>query len=292
QQTSAKTLLILSACALPGLLLLVPIIGLLFSALTLSMAEVVTVFVVLLLGLLIPHLCFIASPKRWLLPVLSAGVCLVFVVAGILTNKVSKDYPQTSMVFYALDGDTGKAIWAGGGQRLDEWNSQFFSGPTERGPLTEFFPLGSATYMKAQAPAAALPAPDIIMLGNAASDGIRTLRLRVTSARQAPIISLQLDSDAEIRGATINGKQVLKAAAAQATPQSKKWGVRYYGLPKEGIDLTLEIAGDLPVKLVVVDQSYGLPDTRDAAYSPRPDYLMPQPHPLSDSVLVGKSYTF
>ncbi|MFP5264026.1 MAG: M20/M25/M40 family metallo-hydrolase [Blastocatellia bacterium] len=290
RQASAKTLLILSACALPALILLAPIIRLLFAALTITMAAAVTVFVVLLLGLLVPHLALIASPKRWLLPVLAAAVCVAFIAAGILTNKVSKNYPQTSMVFYALNGDTGKAIWAGG-QHLDGWNSQFFSGPTERGPLTEFFPLGSGTYMKAQAPAAALPAPDILLLGDAASDGIRTLRLRVTSPRQAPILSLQLDSDAEIRAATINGKPV-QQAGAQVTAQSRKWGLRYYSLPKEGLDLTLEVAGGGPVRLVAVDQSYGLPDAREAAYSPRPDYLMPQPHPLSDCVLVAKSYTF
>ncbi|HVG18162.1 MAG TPA: M28 family peptidase [Blastocatellia bacterium] len=285
---SAKTVAIVSACALPGLLLLAPIIRLLFSALTLSMAAVVSVFVVLLLGLLIPHLGLMASPKRWLLPILSAAVCLIFVAAGILINRSSKDYPQTSLVFYALDGNTGKAMWAGGGQGLDGWNSQFFSGPTERGPLTEFFPLGSATYMKAQAPTANLPAPEILMLDNTTTNGIRTLRLRITSPRQAPIMSLQLDSESEIRGATINGKRVTPGDAA---PQSKRWGLRYYSFPKEGLDLTLEVAGDGPIKLVAVDQSYGLPDMA-AAYSPRPDYLMPQPHPLSDSVLVGKSYTF
>jgi hypothetical protein len=289
---SAKTLIILSLCALPGLFLLVPMIRLLFSALTLSMSGAVSIFVVLLLGLLIPHLSFIASPRRWLLPVLSAAVCLAFITAGILINKVSKDYPQTSLVFYALDSNAGKAMWVGSNQRTDEWSSQFFSNPIGRGPLTEFFPIGSSVYLKAQAPLMELPAPDILMLDNTTSNGIRTLHMRVTSPRQASVVSLQLDSEAEIRGVIINGKRVAQGDQAQTAPRSKQWGLRYYGFPKEGIDLTLEVAGDLPVKLIAVDQSYGLPEIPGAPYSPRPDYLIPAPFPLSDSVLVGKAYTF
>jgi hypothetical protein len=291
QTASAKTVVILSLCALPGVFLLVPIIRLLFSALTLSMSGVVIVFVVLLSGLLIPHLAFIASPKRWLLPVLSAAVCLIFVTAGILVNKVSREYPQTSLVFYALDGNTGKAMWVGSNQQMDEWTSQFFSDPIGRGPLTEFFPLSSTVLLKAQAPPIELPAPDIRLLDSTTSNGIRTLRLRVTSPRQASTVSLQLDSDAEIRGAILNGKRVAQGDA-QITARSKQWGFRYYGLPKEGIDLTLEVAGDAPVKLAAVDQSLGLPDIANVSYAPRPDYLIPAPYPLNDSTLVGKSYTF
>lgn len=70
-------------CAAPGILLLAPLAYLILVGLTLMMAAAVMTLVVLLLGLLVPHLGFGEGGRRWALPVVAA-ICgaALFVVAG------------------------------------------------------------------------------------------------------------------------------------------------------------------------------------------------------------------
>lgn len=54
--------LVLALCALPGMVLFVPTIALLFTTLTLRLAWALALLIALALGLLIPHLCLLAAP--------------------------------------------------------------------------------------------------------------------------------------------------------------------------------------------------------------------------------------
>jgi hypothetical protein len=83
QSTPAtKNLPVLLACAIPGIILFSPMIYLLLAGLTLSMASVTMLLVVLLLGLILPHLNTAAFPHRWILPGSSALAGLVLIVVA------------------------------------------------------------------------------------------------------------------------------------------------------------------------------------------------------------------
>ena len=66
----------------------------------------------------------------------------------------------------------------------------------------------------------------------------------------------------EVRGTTLNGEQI-KTEDSRA--DANKWGLRYYAIPSEGIELTLEAKSQQPLAIRVVDQSYGLPREGRAA---------------------------
>jgi peptidase M28-like protein len=291
-QRSTSLLALIYLCALPGLTLLAPVIFLTFPALPLSLSAVVITLVGLLLGLLIPHFSFASSSKKWLLPAGFAIIGMVLIVAAIVTGGLSKAHPETTQLFYALNGDTGKADWVSGDDRLNAWTSQFFSANAQRQYLPDFFPLSHKKFLKQETTPLALAPPSVALTGDEVSNGTRTLRLRVTSPRQAPFISLQLGSGTELQAVAVNGKRTEFANAPRAGNNSYPWGLRYYALPNEGIELTLEVKATGPVNLLAVDQSYGLPKLPGTSYGVRPDYLTAAPLALSDSTFVSKAYIF
>jgi len=295
QTLAGKAAVLLAACALPGVVLIAPSVYTLLTALPLSTAGAVMLLPVLLLVLLLPSLGFVAARRRWLPSVVAAGVCLLCLVAGGFTGGVDKKHPEPSDLFYGLNADTGKAFW-GSADSPDAWTTQFLTARPERGPLAEFFPLSRRPFLRAQAPSVALDAPQVALLDSSTEGDVRTLRLRITSPRKAPFLSIQTDAETEILGALVNGKKVpAERQAAAPAGRAGGWSLRYYGLPEGGVEVSLQAKSSRPVRLQVVDQTYGLPAALTASHPERPDYMMPAPFgfsPYSDSTLVGKSFAF
>lgn len=288
-----KRFAVLTACVIPGIILLAPTIYLVFVALTLELSGVVMVLVVLLLGLLIPHLCLMAIPNKWLLPIASILVSLGFIVIGSFTSGFDAHHPKPNSIFYGLNADTGKAIWASADQQPDEWTSQFLSKDTEQTKLAEYFPTGARKFLKSQAPVLQLTTPLLEPLSNDVRDGIRTVRMRITSPRQARIMRIYVDSNTEVLAAALNGKKI-DNKTGDRTASAKNWGFNYFAFPKVGIELTLALKSSQPLKLKAVDQSDGLPEIPGKSFPARSNYMMPTGFAsgVSDSTLVSKSFTF
>jgi hypothetical protein len=77
---SPALFLVLSLCAVPGLILLTNTIYIVSLGLGLSQVPLLIALEVLLLGLLIPHIILAAPSRRWLLPVISVAVGLTFLI--------------------------------------------------------------------------------------------------------------------------------------------------------------------------------------------------------------------
>lgn len=276
---SLLNLVILGLCALPAIILMAPVIYQIFVGLTLNWSAVVIALMVLLFGLLLPHLRLIATPFKWFAPGVSAAAAVVLLVAGVLTTATATQ-KRPNRIYYALNTDTGKAVWASDLSQRDERTPQFFTGNEEKGTLADFVYGGQLRqYTLNPAPVAPLPAPELQVLEKKEIDGVQTLRMRVLSPRQAGFLSVYLDSNAQILSASINNEQL--------NEESKdRWGVFIEGFPKEGVELVLQLRTSEPVKLRVVDQSYGLPPV-NAASSQQPAVLSARP----DATLLMKSFT-
>lgn len=276
---SPLNLLVLGICAVPAIILMAPVIYQIFVGLTLNWSMVVIGLMVLLFGLLLPHLRLIATPFRWFAPGLSAAAAVVLLVAGVLTTATANE-KRSNRIYYALNADTGKAVWASDLSRPDERTGQFFTGNEEKGTLAEFAYSGkSLEYTLNPAPVAPLPAPELQLLEKKEIDGVRTLRMRVLSPRQAGLLSIYLDSNAQVLSASINNEQL--------NEESKDpWGVFIEGLPKEGIELLLQLRTSEPVKIRLVDRSYGLPPV-NAASSQQPAVLSARP----DATFLMKTFS-
>lgn len=284
---SIKRVAVFSIGAIPGVIILAPVIYLVFVGLTLGMSGAVMVLVVLLVGLLIPHLSFIATSYKWLLPGALALISIGLIGAGSLTSGFDRNHPRPDNIFYGLDADKAKAVWASADESPDSWTQQFFTAGSSRGVLPEYLPLSSRVFLQGPAPVAQLRAPQLELLSDETNNNVRKLRLRVTSPRQATVVSLTIDPDTQLTGSAVNGK-VIKD---QNGPQNP-WALRYYDLPQQGIEVTLLAQPSAPINIRVVDQSYGLPAVEGITMQPRPENMMPSMLPYSDSTFVTKSYKF
>lgn len=288
---SPATPLVLSLATIPALVLLVPAIYHISAALPLILSGAVMLLVLLVVGLLVPHLHLITSGRRWLLPAASLLVTVILLVAGTLTSGFDKERPRPDNLFYGLDADAGKAVWASLDDAPDEWTAQFFPQPVTKSPVTEFLPLITVDFMKTPAPLAPLPAPEATLLSDApTSNGGRTLRLRINTPRQAPFVSIYLNPKVEISSAQVNGK-LLPASAASGVNETG-WSLLYYAMPASGAELTLEVKAAQPVEMRVIDLSYGLPQALTQTMRARPDNIISTFFPFSDATLVSKSFKF
>lgn len=280
--------LILSLCAIPGIILLVPLIYQIFLGMTLKWTLFVIAMFGLLFGLLLPQLRLIATPFKWVFPGAFAGAAMVLLVAGVLTNSVNAERPS-NRIYYALNADTGKAVWASDLTRGDDRTSQFFMGHEEKGTLGDFaYAKTSRQYTLSSAPVAQLPVPEMSVLEDKSVNGVRTLRMRLSSPRRAGVLSVYVDSEAQILRALINDKPIDdERNPSPASPESKsQWGLHIDGFPQQGVELQLQIRTSEPLKIRLVDQSYGLPPLNAATNS-----RLHTGSAKSDLTLLAKSFS-
>ncbi|HEX8719945.1 MAG TPA: M20/M25/M40 family metallo-hydrolase [Pyrinomonadaceae bacterium] len=276
----------------PAVLLLSPVVYNLYEALSLPAAGVVAVLVALLLGLIIPALGLYTPRRSWALPALATLAAFCLVAAALLTARYDRNRPKVDSVFYVLEADSGRGMWATADRGADEWTSQFFKQGSKVEPLSDLFPFANVRmFLTGEAPAAALQAPEASLLADGAENGVRRLRLRITPKGGAGVLVISADPKTEVVGAALNGKAI-KAGGPEGRVGPGRWGAVYYAPPAEGAELSLDVKGSGPVKLRVDARSYGLPRVEGAAFRPRPDYLVPAPTPYSDVTIVSKSFTF
>ena len=272
---------VISLCALPVLILMAPIVYQIFIGMTLKWVPMIVAVVVLLCGLLLPQLKLIASPFKWGLPAAAGAAAIVLLIVGVVTNAGGVQKP-TDTIYYGLNTDSGKATWASDLANRDSRAAQFFAGSQQKGTIEDFaFARKSKTYTLNAAPVAPLPAPTMSVIEDKSQDGVRKLRLRLTSPRQAGMLAFYLDSNAEVVSASVNGVPTGDDGATRSP-----WGIQINGFPQQGVELQLELKPNDPVKFRLVDQSYGLPPL-NAATQAEAQVLSAKP----DMTFLVKSYS-
>jgi len=288
--TSFKSFAILTLAAIPAVVLVVPMIYQIFVAMGLAIVAALIVMVALLGGLLIPQLALIRRSGKWWMPIGATVAAAIFITAAIFNPGFDRQHPKSDSLFYVLNADTGKAVWASNDVAPDEWTSQVLQGNIQRTSLTEYLPLNPNKYLNAPAPAIPTQPADIRVLSDSTQGDVRTLSMRVTSTQGVLNISVPRDANVEIVGATINGKRT--ANVKTTAGNTAAWELNYLSPPKEGFDLALEVKGTRPVPLKILELSYALPEVPGVTLKPRPDYIIPSPSANSDQSLITKSYSF
>jgi len=144
--------------------------------------------------------------------------------------------------------------------------------------------------MKTPAPVGQLPPPEVQVISDNDDGNTRTVQLRIVSPRRAARMTIESQSDADVRAMTVNGKKLGEKEA--------HWRMDYRILPRTGIDLSLEIDSGKEIRFTAIDYSYSLFDIPGIEIRPRPPHLIPQPNTTNwdrdfqtDMVMVRKSFT-
>ena len=167
----AVGLAIASFCAVPGVLLMVPLFHLVLIAMPFALAPALVLVLVLLWALLIPLLRSSTAGNRWAFPGIIAGIALLFFILAGIGSGFDKEHRQSNHILYALNAATQRALWISSDTRPDEWTEQFFGKQPLRGPLAEPFPLGRRDYLQAPAPVASLRPPEAQVLEDVTATG-------------------------------------------------------------------------------------------------------------------------
>jgi hypothetical protein len=283
--------LLLSLCALPGVIFFTELAHALTLGFGVNVAVLIVILEIFLLGLLLPHLDFLSAKFKWWLPGTLALIGVALLAAACAADKFDRRHPKPNSIFYALNADENKAAWISLDEQTDKWTSQFIPPGTGKSAVAAYVPRSSGDFLNAQAPVAQLASPLVELLGDETSNGVRKLRLHLASPRQAQVFGLYLDKNASVLAATVEGKPI---AVRQNHEQGEGWGLRYYGLEPQGIELTLEVRSSSPLGIAVTDTSYGLPSLPGFTFQPRPDDMMPSSNStfIENATVLKRSYSF
>ena len=285
-ESEAAEALIWTLPAIVGTFLFGPLPYLMVMLVSTSALLIVIFSVALLLGLLVPHLHVMTAHKGLWLPGAAAATALGFIVTAMATRGYDAAHPRADSIFYTLNADTGKAVWATTDKSPDAWTSQFLRGQIQRSNLELFLPQETPV-LEAAAPVGNLGPPEVTATDDVTLGDDRLLRLRIASPQPGGTLWVTF-LGATVKEARVNGKKI---AGAGADSEALKRGLFYSAVPKEGILLTLEINASDALALRVVDISRGLPEVPGFTFKPRPDDLMPRQGSFADSsTLVIKTF--
>jgi hypothetical protein len=286
----AKEKIILSIAAAPAVLLLAPVIQMVFVALTLRSYAVVIIMAGLLIGLIVPHLSLTFPAGKWATPLIAAALGLTLVVIGLSRSSFGTDRRKPDNLSYFLDADAAKASWLSSDQRGDAYTAQYFGGMVESVDGSEYFPALRKKALKSDAPLAALRPPDVAAISKQSSGEGRALTVQITSPRKAPCIWIVLEDRSQLSKALINDKAM--NIAEVGSPSTGPFTIGYYGVGEKGIQLTLITKNSTPIKIMVMDSSYGSFELPGVSTPPRPNDMMASGYPNSDWTIVRKSFAF
>jgi hypothetical protein len=291
-KNSFVPLAVASLGAIPAILLLAPTIHQVFNALVMNSILWISIIAALLFWLLIPQIDLLTARRRWALPLAALALALGALVVGGRSSGFDASKPQETHLFYAMNANTGAAVWASAADRPDEWTKQYLTDNPKRGAIPEYIPSRFNRLMSNAAPAATLAGPEIQLLDlQARENGTRLARLRVTSPRRAPVLTLVAEPGTDIVRGTVDGSWDTTGKVPRWA-EGRDWGLNYYAFPAGGVEVTIEVASTGPIKLRAMDQSYGLPALPGQTYAARPAGLMPLSFYYSDTTLVSKTFTF
>jgi hypothetical protein len=230
---------LLAASALPVLLIFSWSIYAFYAAMGTELIVLPVLLMALMLGLLTPHLDFFARLYRWALPATAVVVTVVALIAGSITARPDAANPQSDSIFYALNADTGQALWISEDPKPDVWTSQFLGATPKRGNLPELFPQDSKKLLYAPAPVLNLGAPQVNVVADRTTGDTRVLQMPFGTPRQVPWVEVEIESSAPISRINLGGKQISRENdLADPRPNGYFTTIQYWVPRAQGFDLT------------------------------------------------------
>ncbi|MGH8254056.1 MAG: M28 family peptidase [Steroidobacteraceae bacterium] len=186
----------------------------------------------------------------------TVGVVLGAVLM-ILQPLYSRQMPQRTLLWYALDSDRGDARWI---LQPDSKRSAPQLGFDETAAHREAsLPMGniSAVHTSA-APRLDFAPPELQIIDSASHASATTYRLRLRSARAAPEIELALPPALTVQSATLLENEQRLSAHFWRAPDGTQW-LDLIGVDDSGLELELTVPDSDTHTLRLLDRSYGLP---------------------------------
>jgi cytochrome c oxidase subunit IV len=286
------SLSVFALLALPGIALLIPVLHLMYEALSVQRAWIIAPAVSLFTGLYLPMLPVNNTP----VPLLGLAVALFFLTAGAILAGYGPGKPRRDNLFYYYDADQNVARWASTGNKPVARLSRFFEQGYRQHPLPEYFPGQRNLNRKVISAETAGPdfeAPVLELLADTHEGALRRIRLKLRSVRRAAVVTLYLETPpgTVVEEARLAGK-VLKDTVNKKLPV--RWGIRFWEMPDESIELEIAVRTEAPLNFRVAEQSFDLEKLLPPGFQISSPESIPVPYGgfIPYCVLVARSYRF
>jgi hypothetical protein len=296
--------LTLALPAVIGLVLLSAVIQLLFffavrmeGILGLPLAALPIPLAVLLIGLLLPQIEFLAPARRRWLPIGAGTVFLAFLLIATMQFRFDAQHPKPNTMIYWLDADTAQAKWITvndsptGQAQLDAWTERFFPNgakPTTFQPWLNGWQDRAYPALEAAAPSLDMPTSTITVLSDSTNGGARQLRVQISAPEDVLNSQLVVDASGPIVALVANGSELDMQTQTPGRVQ-----INVIGRQGDGITLDFMVAAAGPVSVTVQDRRLGLPTSPRIAVAPRPAWMMSAPlNDVADSTIVRRTFRF
>jgi hypothetical protein len=278
--------------AVPLVMLWAPITYFLFGGLQLRAAGAVALAVALPTVLVAPLLEAGTASIRWRAPALVGAVAAGLLVYGLAQAGFDSRHPRPVSLAYALDTESGRGYWISDSAGRDEVTEALFKREVSAAHLPRFFAEGDVVARAAESEVAELSGPELRLVSDLRSGRRRTLVFRVRSRRAAPWLFAFLERETKVLETAVNGNPVLGRAVSEPPPKGTRWGFRHVGSGDEEIEwsLTVESSGE-PIRIVVVDQSSGIPQEGAGALALPGDVMFARSW-VSGTTLVRAAFQF
>jgi hypothetical protein len=154
--------------------------------------------------------------------------------------------------------------------------------------VTDTLPaFGDEKLLSGPALPAPLAAPQVTVVSDTRSGGVRNLRLRLAPQREVRLVTLHVSVEAGLTAAAVAGRPV-PADTVAGGPWG--FGFIFHAPPAGGIEIILTVRADGPVLVRAMDGSDGLANL--PGFQARPAGVGIRGDHTSELVAVAKSYTF
>ncbi len=300
-EESAWRAAVLAVPALPGVVLLVPLVVLLFPALGLaSAAAPLALLPMAAAALLLPLAETVRTVRQR--RVLACGLAVALLGTALVgvngaVDVTDAEHPRPASLLYSVDVNRKRAHWVSSDAAPDPWVTHYTgtrrtTGLEERTPALTAPPWG---LLAADARIAPGSRPVVTTLADRRSGDTRSLSLSVTPEGGTPVLlALYVDTskteviDARLTGAP-EGSRSLKGGVNRPRTQSPwKWGLVFAAPPAHGFRLTLKVRGAGAVRLLAMTEDSGLPER--LLDRPRPGHLTWSAH-MAGLSYASRTYT-
>ncbi len=270
--------LILFAGAMPALLLIVPLVGDMFTACSPERMNLTMATLAVLLGLCT---VLLTAQRRFVVRGLAAAGAACFAVASSAAPYGVEPIPQPNRMVYLKDAYTWKSYWMMPAGPLDDWSRKFFPNATRPRVQIDAFGYGSPKMWLARAPRSSFGFPDLTVLRDDIADGGRKVEFTLQSKPEVPVIDMTLAGAGTLRS-SVNGRPI-------TDQHTNHYTISLYGMGGQPLHFRLDLNSDEMTRVFVHERIPGLPSNDIGA---RPAGLPPPMTPTTESTILSDTLLF
>jgi hypothetical protein len=270
--------------ALPVLAILVPLVELVWVAMSFRLAPMLGAALAVVLLLVLPSLDHLAHPNRWWAPAVGVLVAVGFTALGVARADAAAGRPAPSTLVYLLDREGGTSRWATTTDAGLDWaRERTGAALDERGTLEPFL---GGSWLTSPAPAIDAAPPVATLHRDTTHDGLRRVNFSVTSTLAPEALTLELGPDQPWSISELNGR-ALDVQARSLTHRGQPDEALTFTIASPAVSEASDTGGARALPLVQVIEVLLRPGlVLDPALFERPDTLAPNASRNSDRAII------